>query len=72
LPASLAVLLAKTSRGVYIGASIDLNNNLYVGAINPRGTFTATKLLLTNVNLLYVGAAVLNGPQNGRLLHESD
>jgi hypothetical protein len=41
-----AVLLARTSAGVYVGSSIDLNNNLYIGAINPAGTFTAARVSL--------------------------
>jgi len=49
------VLLAKTSGGLYVGAATDINNNLYIGAINPGGTFTATRLSLTNIYLLYVG-----------------
>jgi len=51
-----AALLAKTSAGLYVGASEDFNNNLYIGAINPAaGTFTATRLSLTNVFSMYVG-----------------
>jgi Bacterial Ig-like domain (group 3)/FG-GAP-like repeat len=51
-----AALLAKTSAGLYVGASTDFNNNLYIGAINPAaGTFTATRLSLTNVFSMYVG-----------------
>lgn len=49
------VLLAHTSAGLYVGASVDFNNNLYIGAINPNGTFTATRLSLTLVGELYVG-----------------
>jgi hypothetical protein len=51
-----AALLAKTAAGLYVGASEDINNNLYIGAINPAaGTFTATRLSLTNVFSMYVG-----------------
>jgi len=50
-----AVLLAKTSSGTYVGASIDLNNNLYIGAIDPAGSFTATRLTNIMATALYVG-----------------
>jgi len=51
-----AALLALTSAGVYVGAATDINNNLYIGAINPNaGTFSATRLSLTNVFGVTVG-----------------
>ncbi len=50
-----AALLATTAAGVYVGAAIDINNNLYIGAINPAGTYTATRLSLTNIYVMYVG-----------------
>jgi hypothetical protein len=49
-------LLAKTAAGLYVGASNDFNNNLYIGAINPAaGTFTGTRLSLTNVFSMHLG-----------------
>ena len=50
MPFQPAALLALTSAGVYVGAATDINNNLYIGAVNPAaGTFAATRLSLTNV-----------------------
>jgi hypothetical protein len=65
-----AALLAKTSAGLYVGASTDFNNNLYIGAIKPAaGTFTATRLSLTNVFSMYVGD--VNSEGVGQLIVES-
>ncbi len=51
-----AALLALTSAGVYVGAATDISNNLYIGAINSTaGTYTATRLSLTNVFGVTVG-----------------
>jgi hypothetical protein len=56
MPFQTAALLALTSAGVYVGAAIDLNNNLYIGAVNPgAGTFSATRLSLANVAGVTVG-----------------
>jgi len=65
-----AALLTKTSVGLYVGASTDFNNNLYIGAINPAtGTFTATRLSLTNVFSIYVGD--VNSEGVGQLIVQS-
>lgn len=52
-----AALLALTSAGNYVGATIDnIHNTLFIGAVNPAaGTFTATKLSLTNVFSMTIG-----------------
>jgi Bacterial Ig-like domain (group 3)/FG-GAP-like repeat len=65
-----AALLAKTTAGLYVGASTDISNNLYIGAINPAaGTFTATRLSLTNVFSMYVGD--VNSEGVGQLIVQS-
>jgi len=55
VPGQQAALLAQTSKGVFVGAAIDINNNLYIGAISSAGTFTVTRLSLTNIFSLFLG-----------------
>jgi hypothetical protein len=51
-----AALLASTPAGIYVGAATDLNNNLYIGAVNPNaGTYTGTLLSIKNVFSLQLG-----------------
>jgi Bacterial Ig-like domain (group 3)/FG-GAP-like repeat len=55
VPGQSAALLAQTSGGVYVGAALDINNNLYVGAIHSTGTFSVTRLSLANIYVMYMG-----------------
>jgi hypothetical protein len=50
-----SVLLGTTTDGSYVGAATDINNDLYIGAIHPAGTYTATKSTFTFVVSMYVG-----------------
>jgi hypothetical protein len=70
MPFQPAALLAQTAAGVYVGAATDINNNLYVGAINPtNGTFSGTRLSVTNVFGLSVGDVNSEGVR--QLIYES-